>query len=441
VSTRPFPEPGDVVRMVRGGSTVTVTARVAQGGQGVVFRGTGAGRDVAVKWYRATAFLDRQRRDIAALAGHSRPHPVFAWPIDLVEGEGIGSFGYVMPWIREGFVSLAQVLQAERQPPFRVLIAIGRELADALASLHGRGLCYRDISFGNLLVDPSDGTVAIVDNDNVGPDGGDSPVRGTLRFMAPEVLRGEAPPSTVTDLYSLSVFLFFLLVHGHPLEGGRTHAAATWAEGEPSETALALRFFGEEPLFVFDPDDRSNAPDVGDPMLRWWPIYPRFLRDLFVRAFGTGLRDASLAGRVTEGEWRRALLRLDDCLHVCGCRASVFWDPDDPTVPCWNCGRVPPLPPLLRLPGSTVVLSPGAVVTRRHLCRDLDYRSPQALVEVHPGDAARVVLRNVSDLTWALDAPGEGPKAVRPGQRLAVRPMVISFGPATGTITAQLAGS
>lgn len=428
--------------MVRGGLPVTVGEKVAEGGQGVVFRGTGPGGNaLAVKWYRETSFLDAQRRDIADLAGHSRPHPAFAWPIDLVERAGIGSFGYVMAWVEERFVSLAHVIQAERQPPFEVLIACGRDLAEAFASLHARGLCYRDVNFGNLLVDPATGEVAIVDNDNVGPDGGRNPIRGTPRFMAPEVLRGEAAPSTVTDLHSLAVFLFFLFVHGHPLEGRRAHASVGWEEGRRSETALALQFYGQDPLFVFDPQDPSNAPEPGDPMLRWWPVYPRFLRDLFTRAFSTGLRDASLAGRVTEGEWRWAMLRLEDCLHPCSCRAGVFRDPDDPAATCWRCGAIPPLPPLLRLPGSEVVLSPGRVVTRRHLCRDLDYRTPQAVVERHPDDATRLVLRNLSDLTWTVEPPGEGTKAVRPGQRLGVRPLHISFGPAAGSITAELAGS
>jgi serine/threonine protein kinase len=45
-------------------------------------------------------------------------------------------------------------------------------LVDAFAALHSAGLCYRDISLGNLRVDPAAREAAIIDVDNVGVDGG-----------------------------------------------------------------------------------------------------------------------------------------------------------------------------------------------------------------------------------------------------------------------------
>ena len=85
-------------------------------------------------------------------------------------------------------------------------------------------------------------------------------VKGTLRFMAPEIARGEALPSTVTDLHSLAVFLFYLFVHGHPLEGSRPDSSHTWQSGgHISESELALRDLGVDPVFVFDPTDKASA--------------------------------------------------------------------------------------------------------------------------------------------------------------------------------------
>jgi DNA-binding helix-hairpin-helix protein with protein kinase domain len=434
-----FPEAGDVVHMVRAGTPIRLEAKVAEGGQGVVFRGLmDTGIQVAIKWYRPGDYADHQRRGIAALTAHARAHPAFAWPIDLVECRRVPGFGYVMQWIPERFGSLIEMLRAPQQPSFRVLAAIGRELADAFAALHASGLCYRDINFGNLLVDPAECEVAIVDNDNVGTEGGDVYIRGTLRFMAPEVIREEAVPSTVTDLHSLAVFLFFLLVHGHPLEGRRVRASYTWhPDAHVSETQLAVRHFGTDALFVFDPADSSNEPEPGDPMLIWWPIYPRFIRELFIRAFGTGLKDASLGGRITEGEWRRALVRLGDCVAACSCAATVFWDPDDPQVQCWNCRAVPPPPPLLEIPGHVIALAEGAVITSNHLSRDRDYRTVMAVVERHPRYPGQVVLRNLSETKWTVEPAGEEPKAVKPQQRLGVRPMKIRFGNVRGSIRMQ----
>ena len=431
-----FPAVGDVVRMARAGNPIRLEARVAEGGQGVVYRGTSEGNTrVAVKWYRPGPLTDRQQAAIEQLTLHRRPHDAFAWPIDMVTCERARGFGYVMPWVPERFGSLVELLRAPEQPPFRVIVSIARQLVDAFAALHASGLCYRDINFGNLLVDPQRPEVIIVDNDNVGTEGGDVFVRGTLRFMAPEIITGQADPSTVSDLHSLAVFLFFLLVHGHPLEGRRVRVSYTWQDdGHVSETTLAMQHFGLNPCFVFDPRDNSNLPEPGDPMLIWWPIYPTFIQALFTRAFTTGLKDASLSGRITEGEWRRALARLHDCVSVCPCTAAVFWDPANPRIRCWNCGATVAAPPVLEIAGHSLALSEGAVLTRNHLSRGSDYLTPIGLVERHPRQPEQVVLRNVSDAPWTVEPDGEGVKSVAPGQRLGVRPMTIRFGTVRGAI-------
>jgi hypothetical protein len=80
------------------------------------------------------------------------------------------------------------------------------------------------------------------------------------------------------------------------------------------------------------------------------------------------------------------------------------------------------------------VLSEGAVLTSHHLNRDRDYRTACAVVEPGPRPSGRVVLRNLTDRTWAVVPDGKEPKRVAPNQRLGVRPMRIDFGPARGQI-------
>jgi DNA-binding helix-hairpin-helix protein with protein kinase domain len=258
--------------------------------------------------------------------------------------------------------------------------AIGLELVDAFAALHSAGLCYRDISFGNLRVDTEAREVAIIDVDNVGVDGEFTLVKGTGYFMAPEILRNEALPSTVTDLHSLAVLLFYLLMHGHPLEGVRADASYTWEYGgHISETELLVRNFGVHPLFIFDPDDRSNGPVPGTSVAAWWSIYPQQCRKVFTQAFTRGLLDASLDGRVIEGTWRRTLLALHDSVSACaGCGAPVYYDLAQPGQSCWHCHANLPAPPTLVVPGGTIVLSAGAVVTSHHLYRNREYRAGSA---------------------------------------------------------------
>ena len=300
-------QPGDTLRMERAGAPLATEKRIGEGGQGVVHVARLNGTPFAVKWFRPGPGSDEMRTSITALIQRGRPpHPAFVWPINLVSSDHLPGFGYVMPLLEPRFVSLAQLLNQEMQPSFRIITTIGRELVDAFAALHSAGLCYRDISFGNLRVDPAAREAAIIDVDNVGVDGGSALVKGTGPFMAPELLRDEALPSTATDLHSLAVLLFYLLMHGHPLFGVRADASCSWERGaRRSETELLLRNFGIEPVFIFDPDDPSNRPVPGDRALTWWPIYPEQCRRVFTRAFTAGLHDPSLNGRVTEGTWRR----------------------------------------------------------------------------------------------------------------------------------------
>jgi DNA-binding helix-hairpin-helix protein with protein kinase domain len=426
---------GCSVRMVRAGTLVLVGRQIGQGGQGVVHEATIAGKPVALKWIRPFSRQAELRAAIGALTARERPHRAFAWPIDLVESDQIAGFGYLMPLIDARFSSFAAMLNQRQQPSFRVMVAIGQALVDAFAALHAAGLCYRDISFTNLRVDPARAEVAIIDNDNVGVDGDSVFVKGTLRFMAPEIVRDDAVPSMVTDLYSLAVFLFHLFIHGHPLEGSRTDATYDWSAEHMSETKLVRRHFGEDPVFVFDPQDASNRPIPGDPMIRWWWIYPRFFRALFERSFTVGLREASLSGRLTEGVWRRALARLADCVSVCpSCRAAIFWDPDGPELACWRCAALPPPPTVLEVTRHRLVLAEGATVTGQHLAQSRDSSRPIAVVEAHPSDAAEKVLRNVSASTWTATTGDQGVLSVEPNQSLWIRPMSVNFGAGAGQI-------
>ena len=429
-----LPEAGETLTMSRAATSLTVGRRLQQGGQGVVHEAFVGDGVFALKWLRVSDRTAALRTSIEGLVERPRPNPAFVWPIDIVTSDELEGFGYVMRLLEPRFVSFARMLQD--QPTFRSLTVVARKLVEAFAALHASGLCYRDISFNNLYVDPVRSEVAVIDNDNVGLDGGDVFVKGTNQFMAPEIVREEALPSTVTDLYSLAVFLFIVFMRGHPLEGARAMSSYSWAQADHvSERELLMRNYGFDPLFVFDPKDGSNRPTPESPLLVYWPIYPAFFRDLMTRSFTEGLVDASLSGRITGSVWRRGLLRLSDMHATCACNAAIFFDPDEPGRPCWRCGNVPPPQPLLQLPGRTIVLSEGAVISSDHVRRDRAYDEPVAVVEAHPSQPGTVVLRNLGPASWSVRPEAEDEKIVAPSQRLGVRPMGIDFGSVSGRIS------
>ena len=142
-----------------------------------------------------------------------------------------------------------------------------------------------------------------------------------------------------------------------------------------------------------------------------------------------------MTGRVPEGIWRRALNRLGDSVSRCQCTASVFYDPDDPGLRCWNCVEVPIRPPLLQLPGGTVVLTDGASITSHHLHRDRNHDTVVGMVQAHPTKPGEVVLRNVGPDNWVMTPEGESAITVPSKRRLGVRTMVIDFGSVKGRIS------
>ncbi len=240
--------------MVQAGQPVSVGERVSEGDAFTVYRASAGDAPLAVSWYPDLPGTRSLAKLLTWLVDIGSPHPAFTWPIDTVMSEEMPGFGLIMPLPEPGLESLGQLLSRAESPSFPVLISIARQLVSAFEGLHEAAMCYRDIGLGTILVDADQGAVALVDIDAIAPDHSERYFGSTSPFMAPEVVRGEAPVSWRSDRHSLAVLLFFLFMHGHPLDGSTTDPDA----GDESE--VALRAFGLEPVFVFDPENDVNRP-------------------------------------------------------------------------------------------------------------------------------------------------------------------------------------
>lgn len=402
---------------------------LGSGGQGEVYRveardGARVQR-FALKWYYPEWANPEHFEALRRLTTSTPPGPRFLWPLDLVIVPGRPEFGYLMELRPARFAACSEIMSRRVQIGFRQVVLACLNLADGFLGLHARGMCYRDISFGNVFVDAASGEVLICDNDNVGFEGStEEGIRGTDGFMAPEVVLGTARPSASTDLYSLSVLLFYLLMMHHPLEGRRLSGLGLLGRDEAREV------FGRNPLFIFDPKNTDNCPDPrdwqsGSNALTFWPLYPQFVRDLFTRAFTDGLRDPR-DGRVRESQWREAMAQLLDLILPCRCGAEVFADLDGQQPrPCWSCSRSAEagsgLPRLLigeppeRI---TVLLHEGKQLFDHHLgVKPFDYTRPTALVVPHPRARGVCGLRNLTETTWQAYPLGGGDAVPIPPQR------------------------
>jgi len=124
------------------------------------------------------------------------------------------------------------------------VVAIGSQLADALALAHSRGVCHRDLKPSNVLL-ADDGRPMLLDF-NLASDQqlAGSHLGGTLPYMAPEQLRATdpvtaadaAPVDARADVFSLGVMLYELLAGVHPfaplLVGSLTEARGRLLEGQ-----------------------------------------------------------------------------------------------------------------------------------------------------------------------------------------------------------------
>ncbi len=391
------------------GKTCVVKEFLGSGGQGEVYRAESEGQSMALKWYFPQQATAEQRAALQELLAVGAPNTNFLFPLHLASSTENAGFGYAMSIRQSNYKNISDLMKRRIEPSFRQLLIATIQLADSFQLLHAKGLCYRDISFGNFFIDPNTGDILICDNDNVTVNGSQNTgVVGTPRFMSPEIVRRENNPNSDSDLFSLAVLLFYMLMLHHPLEGKKE------ADMRCFDLPAMNKLYGFEPLFIFDPNDKSNYPvkNYQDNALIYWAIYPKFIRDLFTQSFTAGLSDVH--SRIRESEWRRQLLRLKDTIVDCGCGAENFYDEDELKTngqlkPCWSCQKTLILPPRIRIKQNTgqeltVMLNNKAELYPYHLhpARKNDITPAVAQVVQHPTNPNIWGLKNLTTEAWTF---------------------------------------
>lgn len=447
-------KPGQIVQS-QSGPPCQVEKLLGSGGQGEVYKADWGGVPHALKWYYAETATAAQRMILDKLVGdrqYSAPSESFLWPLDIASSPSAPGFGYIMRLRESRFKGLIDLMtnRIDPDPTFHSLATVGLGLADSFYKLHLQGLCYRDISFGNAFFDPKTGEVLVCDNDNVAENrSGKGGILGTPDFMAPEVVRGDAPPSRETDLFSLSVLLFYIFHISHPLKGRKILSIRSW------DSPARERLFGTAPVFIFDPNDHSNeAVDKSDdPLMEaghwarvYWDIFPKFFRDIFTRAFTSGISDPD--GRVQEGEWRGVLSRLHDSIFYCSsCGKENFYDDDAVKASagkpgsCWGdaCKRELRFPFRIRIGNAVVMLNFESKLYGHHLdsARAKDYNFTRSAADVvrHPTNPNIWGLKNGTAEKWVATMPDGSLKDIEPGRSVPLATKTkVNFGKVEGEI-------
>ena len=227
-----------------------VVEELGRGGMGMVYRALDRElqEEVAVKTLRATLlFIDTtmiERFKTELRLARSIAHRNVVRSYDF--GEWEGTYYLTMEYVKG--VTLHDLIAMHGMLSIPSTLAIGTQLADALAVAHETGVIHRDIKPRNLLLD-KDGVLKILDFGIARPtdlaEGSTmaGTAVGTPTYMAPEQLFGQ-DVDTRADLYSVGVVLYECLTGVVPVD------AAT-------PFALAARMLDQDPI----PPQVSN-PDV-----------------------------------------------------------------------------------------------------------------------------------------------------------------------------------
>jgi YVTN family beta-propeller protein len=217
-----------------------IEAEIGRGGMGVVYRAIDMrlDRPVALKLVAPELAEDRQFRErflresrLAAAIDHGNVLPIYE------AGEQEGQLFLAMRFV-QGSDLKALLRERKTLPADEALSILGR-VADALDAAHAKGLVHRDVKPANVLLDerghPYLGDFGLT------KEAGDASTQtgqmvGTLDYLAPEQIRGEALDGR-SDQYALACVLYQCLA-GEPPFHRRTEAETLWAHMQERPPAL-----------------------------------------------------------------------------------------------------------------------------------------------------------------------------------------------------------
>ena len=210
-----------------------IDARLNEGGMGTVYKGCHVLMDktVAIKVLRPSLAADEKivaRFSREARAASRISHPNALTVTDFGEDDS-GHVFLVMEFLSGR--TLKQLIRDEGPLPLPRVVDITRQIADALNAAHQQGVVHRDLKSDNImLVDTMGGDHAKVldfgiakineadgqiDTNLTAP----NLVIGTPQYMSPEQCAQDSEIDARSDIYSLGVILYEMLVGHVPFSG------------------------------------------------------------------------------------------------------------------------------------------------------------------------------------------------------------------------------
>lgn len=304
------------------GHGYTLTKLIGHGAQGAVW--CTSHPNVLVKLSTIPNGIRREQwqSHIAWLMRQNLTRLKLARPLAMLEAPHAG---YIME-LMDGLVPLTSLFETQFLENAEGFLATGglirrlrllRQLASTLSRLHGLGMHFGDLSPNNIFIsgESDHSEVWLIDCDNISLEARPCRPLYTQDYGAPEVVRGDALSSTLTDAWSFAVIAWQMLTISHPLKG------EVVVHGDPELEEQALR--GEFP-WVYDPDDASNLACGGIPKDL---VTTSHMARLFAQCFGPGKADSQ--ERPSMSAWQEALHEASERTITCtDCASSYLFTPE-----------------------------------------------------------------------------------------------------------------
>jgi serine/threonine-protein kinase len=215
------------------GNHYLIETEIGRGGMAVVYKATDIrlNRHVAIKVLPPDVAFNgdvkvRFIREAQTAAQLSHPNIV---PIYSVDDSAVDSLVYFVMAFVDG-ESLGVRLSREGAWPVDQTVRVLRDVADALAYAHSHGVVHRDIKPDNILIDRASGRPLVTDFGIARAAAGETRLTvtgvavGTPAYMSPEQALGEREIDGRSDVYSLAVVGYHMLVGETPFKAANTPA-------------------------------------------------------------------------------------------------------------------------------------------------------------------------------------------------------------------------